>query len=80
LAKRADALLAAAPGEQGANGALLIIDGETGEDALRIERGKYFGRASNMKLFSTALALAKLGRIIGSYDLGNTRHVVPAGV
>src|SRR5258708_37051789 len=57
---RADALLAAAPPSKGAWG-LLIIDGETGETLYGLDADKYFVPASNMKLFTTALALAKLG-------------------
>src|SRR5258706_156997 len=58
--KRADALLAAAPASKGEWG-LLIIDGETGATLYELNADKYFVPASNMKLFSTALALAKLG-------------------
>jgi D-alanyl-D-alanine carboxypeptidase/D-alanyl-D-alanine-endopeptidase (penicillin-binding protein 4) len=58
--ERVDALLAAAPASKGEWG-LLIIDGETGESLYELNADRYFVPASNMKLFTTALALAKLG-------------------
>ena len=60
FAERADALLAAAPASKGEWG-LLVIDAETGETLYELNADKYFVPASNMKLFTTALALAKLG-------------------
>src|SRR6266404_4061937 len=58
--ERADALLATAPASKGEWG-LLIVDAETGETLYEINADRYFVPASNMKLFTTALALAKLG-------------------
>src|SRR5260370_29463106 len=40
---------------------LLILDAESGETLYEQNADKYFVPASNMKLFTTALALAKLG-------------------
>ncbi len=48
---------AASKGEWG----LLIADATTGETLYALNEDKYFVPASNMKLFSTALALSKLG-------------------
>ena len=57
---RADALLGAGPASKGEWG-LLVTDAESGEILYEQNADKYFVPASNMKLFSTALALAKLG-------------------
>jgi D-alanyl-D-alanine carboxypeptidase/D-alanyl-D-alanine-endopeptidase (penicillin-binding protein 4) len=57
---RADALLGAASASKGQWG-LLVVDAESGETLYEQNADKYFVPASNMKLFSTALALAKLG-------------------
>src|SRR2546426_7007334 len=57
---RAEALLGAMPASKGQWG-LLIMDAESGETLYERNADKYFVPASNMKLFSTALALAKLG-------------------
>jgi D-alanyl-D-alanine carboxypeptidase/D-alanyl-D-alanine-endopeptidase (penicillin-binding protein 4) len=58
--ERADALLASAPANKGEWG-LLVVDAGTGETLYELNADKYFVPASNMKLFTTALALAKLG-------------------
>jgi D-alanyl-D-alanine carboxypeptidase/D-alanyl-D-alanine-endopeptidase (penicillin-binding protein 4) len=58
--ERADGLLAAGPSSKGEWG-LLIVDAETGDTLYELNADRYFVPASNMKLFTTALALAKLG-------------------
>src|SRR5947207_11532191 len=60
FAVRADALLATTPTNKGEWG-LLVVDAESGETLYEQNADKYFVPASNMKLFTTALALAKLG-------------------
>ena len=60
FAKRAEALLGSEPAGKGEWG-LSVADGETGETLFEQNAAKYFVPASNMKLFTTALALAKLG-------------------
>src|SRR5690242_4660139 len=57
---RADALLGAGPAGKGEWG-LLIVDAESGEKLYEQNADRYFVPASNMKLFTSALALAKLG-------------------
>jgi D-alanyl-D-alanine carboxypeptidase/D-alanyl-D-alanine-endopeptidase (penicillin-binding protein 4) len=57
---RATALLGAVPASKGEWG-LLILDAESGEMLYEQNADRYFVPASNMKLFTTALALAKLG-------------------
>jgi D-alanyl-D-alanine carboxypeptidase/D-alanyl-D-alanine-endopeptidase (penicillin-binding protein 4) len=60
FAGRAATLLAASPASKGDWG-LLIVDAETGETLFERNADGYFVPASNMKLFTTALALARLG-------------------
>jgi D-alanyl-D-alanine carboxypeptidase/D-alanyl-D-alanine-endopeptidase (penicillin-binding protein 4) len=60
FAARVDVALASTPASKGEWG-LLIADAATGETLYELNADKYFVPASNMKLFTTALALAKLG-------------------
>src|SRR5467141_3953040 len=60
FASRAEALLATTPTSKGEWG-MLIVDAESSETLYEQNADKYFVPASNMKLFTTALALAKLG-------------------
>src|SRR6266852_3266300 len=59
FSSRAEALLEISPANKGEWG-LLIVDAESGETLYEQSADKYFVPASNMKLFTTALALAKL--------------------
>jgi D-alanyl-D-alanine carboxypeptidase/D-alanyl-D-alanine-endopeptidase (penicillin-binding protein 4) len=58
--RRAEALLGTGQASKGAWG-LLIVDEKSGETLYEQNADKYFVPASNLKLFTTALALAKLG-------------------
>src|SRR5258707_3737349 len=60
FASRAETLLGTGPAGKGEWG-LLIVDAGTGETLYEQNADHYFVPASNMKLFTTALALAKLG-------------------
>jgi D-alanyl-D-alanine carboxypeptidase/D-alanyl-D-alanine-endopeptidase (penicillin-binding protein 4) len=60
FAASAESLLGTPPTSKGEWG-ILLVDAESGETLYEQNADKYFVPASNMKLFTTALALAKLG-------------------
>jgi D-alanyl-D-alanine carboxypeptidase/D-alanyl-D-alanine-endopeptidase (penicillin-binding protein 4) len=75
---RADALLGAAPSSKGDWG-LLIVDSQSGETLFEKNADSYFVPASNMKLFTTALALAKLGPDYKFHTTLETRGTISPG-
>jgi D-alanyl-D-alanine carboxypeptidase/D-alanyl-D-alanine-endopeptidase (penicillin-binding protein 4) len=75
---RADALLGAGPSSKGDWG-LLIVDAQTGETLFEKNADGYFVPASNMKLFTTALALAKLGADYKFHTTLETRGAISPG-
>src|SRR5437762_6916745 len=76
---RAETLLGAGPAGNGEWG-LLIMDAETGETLYEQNADRYFVPASNMKLFTTALALAKLGPDYRFHTTLETRASISNGV
>ncbi|HYL63323.1 MAG TPA: D-alanyl-D-alanine carboxypeptidase/D-alanyl-D-alanine-endopeptidase [Candidatus Methylomirabilis sp.] len=73
-----DALLAPAPESKGEWG-LLVEDAQSGEILFERNPDSYFVPASNMKLFTTALALAKLGPDYRFHTTLETRGMISAG-
>ena len=77
---RAETLLDSAPAGKGDWG-ILIVDAQTGEPLFEKNADSYFVPASNMKLFTTALALAKLGPDYKFHTTLETRGTIsPDGV
>jgi serine-type D-Ala-D-Ala carboxypeptidase/endopeptidase (penicillin-binding protein 4) len=74
---RAETLLSAGPAGKGAWG-LLIVDEQSGETLFEQNADKYFVPASNLKLFTTALALAKLGPDYRFHTTLETRGTISA--
>src|SRR6202790_1129248 len=72
---RAETLLAASPSSKGDWG-ILIVDAQTGEPLFEKNADSYFVPASNMKLFTTALALAKPGPDYKFHTTLQTRGVI----
>jgi D-alanyl-D-alanine carboxypeptidase/D-alanyl-D-alanine-endopeptidase (penicillin-binding protein 4) len=80
FAARANLLLDMLPINKGEWG-ILIADAETGETLYEQNSDKYFVPASNMKLFTTALALAKLGTDYRFHTTLESREAVsPEGI
>src|SRR5690242_11282938 len=79
FAARAEALLGTGPTGKGEWG-LLIADAKTGETLYQQNADRYFLPASNMKLFTTALALAKLGPDYRFHTTLETRASISNGV
>lgn len=79
FAARADALLGTGPTGKGEWG-LLIVDAGTGETLYQQNADRYFVPASNMKLFTTALALSKLGPDYKFHTTLETSGTVSNGV
>jgi D-alanyl-D-alanine carboxypeptidase/D-alanyl-D-alanine-endopeptidase (penicillin-binding protein 4) len=78
FAKRAEALLGTGPTGKGEWG-LLIVDAESGETLYQQNADRYFVPASNMKLFTTALALAKLGQEFRFHTTLETSGAISSG-
>ena len=76
---RAETLLGTGPAGKGEWG-LLIVDAQTGETLFEQNADRYFVPASNMKLFATALALAKLGPEYRFHTTLETSGTVANGV
>jgi serine-type D-Ala-D-Ala carboxypeptidase/endopeptidase (penicillin-binding protein 4) len=75
---RVEALLDAAPSSKGDWG-LLIVDAQSGKTLYAKNADSYFVPASNMKLFTTALALAKLGPDYKFHTTLETRGAISPG-
>src|SRR5437016_10051919 len=79
FASRAEALLGTGPTGKGEWG-LLILDAKTGETLYQQNADRYFVPASNMKLFTTALALTKLGPDFRFHTTLETSGTIANGV
>ena len=77
FAARSETLLGAAPSSKGDWG-ILIVDAQTGETLYERNADGYFVPASNMKLFTTALALARLGPDYKFHTTLETRGTISA--
>jgi len=77
FASRAGTLLGTGVAGKGAWG-LLILDAESGQTLYEQKADKFFVPASNMKLFTTALALAKLGLDYRFHTTLETRGAISA--
>ncbi len=77
FAARSETLLGAAPSSKGDWG-ILVVDAQSGETLYERNADGYFVPASNMKLFTTALALAKLGPDYRFHTTLETRGTISA--
>ena len=73
--ERAVELLSVAPAGKSEWG-ILIVDAKTGETLFEKNADSYFVPASNMKLFTTALAMARLGRDYRFHTTIETRGTI----
>ena len=80
FAARADALLGTTTPTGKGEWGLLIADAETGEILYQQNADRYFVPASNMKLFTTALALTKLGPDYRFHTTLETTGAISKGV
>jgi D-alanyl-D-alanine carboxypeptidase/D-alanyl-D-alanine-endopeptidase (penicillin-binding protein 4) len=61
FAARVEGVLANSPADK-AEWGILVVDAETGETLYAVNADKFFVPASNLKLFTTALVLARVGK------------------
>ncbi|HYA97602.1 MAG TPA: D-alanyl-D-alanine carboxypeptidase/D-alanyl-D-alanine-endopeptidase [Methylomirabilota bacterium] len=78
FAARAQEVLSGASADK-AEWGVLIVDADSGETLYSVNADKYFVPASNLKLFTTALALSRLGKDFRFRTTLETRGTISAG-